>query len=277
MTGSRAATCSVITICSGRERHLGNLVAGLSCSAVLPEELVIVRMNGDPVTEYDAPFPIVQIGCGQPGNPLSLSKGRNVGAEKAGGSTLVFLDVDCIPSADLLGNFRNAVAHSDILWMGQVRYLRDVLDGSDLSPGHLDSASDPNGKQPIVPDGGVLSGSAHELFWSLNFALTAGCFSEIGGFDESYTGYGGEDTDFSFNARSLGIPLGHAGAKAWHQFHESVNPPVNHLEDIVGNARVFKAKWAEWPMTGWLEAFEERGLIRFADDRSEIKIVSNHG
>ncbi|MBE8147289.1 hypothetical protein IOD13_18970 [Brevibacterium casei] len=36
------------------------------------------------------------------------------------------------------------------------------------------------------------------LFWSLSFACRPEVFARIGGFDETYAGYGGEDTDFAF-------------------------------------------------------------------------------
>ena len=37
----------------------------------------------------------------------------------------------------------------------------------------------------------------YRLFWSLSFAVT-GDVVRVGGFDEAYEGYGGEDTDFAF-------------------------------------------------------------------------------
>ena len=39
-------------------------------------------------------------------------------------------------------------------------------------------------------------------------------------------------------------------------------PPVEHVDDIVRNAEVYRRRWGVTPMLGWLEAFEERGLVR---------------
>ena len=39
------------------------------------------------------------------------------------------------------------------------------------------------------------------------------------------------------------------------------SPPVEHLDDILRNGRVFRDRWGSWPMRGWLEAFERRGLV----------------
>ena len=51
------------------------------------------------------------------------------------------------------------------------------------------------------------------------------------------------------------------GAHAFHQFHPTADPPVAHVDDIVRNARIFYRRWGWWPMEGWLDAFEESGLI----------------
>ena len=75
-------------------------------------------------------------------------------------------------------------------------------------------------------------------------------------------GYGGEDTDLGFTARQKGIDIWSIpGATAYHQHHETHDPPVQHLADIVANARCFRAKWGVWPMRGWLRAFADDGLI----------------
>ena len=53
------------------------------------------------------------------------------------------------------------------------------------------------------------------------------------------------------------------GAIAFHQYHEVSAPPVEHLESILRNARVFHRRWGWWPMPGWLNRFAELGLVRF--------------
>ena len=40
------------------------------------------------------------------------------------------------------------------------------------------------------------------------------------------------------------------------------SPPVQHLDDILRNGRRFADRWGQWPMTGWLEAFEREGAVR---------------
>jgi hypothetical protein len=90
------------------------------------------------------------------------------------------------------------------------------------------------------------------------------CFRRVGGFDERYLGYGGEDTDFAKSFTTLGVPLGWTkGARAYHQYHPHHMPPVHHLRSIVRNAQLFEAKWGYRTMGHWLHAFR---LMRLIDD-----------
>jgi len=67
---------------------------------------------------------------------------------------------------------------------------------------------------------------------------------EIGGVDEGFVGYGGEDTDFSFTARQTGMPMQWLSeGTAFHRWHPSPNPPLDHLESIVMNSQRFFDKW----------------------------------
>ena len=109
------------------------------------------------------------------------------------------------------------------------------------------------------------------LFWSLAFAIRRSRFEELGGFDEAFVGYGAEDTDFGFRAERAQIPLIFVGgAIACHQYHDSYDPPVQHFDDIVRNATIFKARWGWSPMQGWLDAFVAMGLIDYRDDGIRI-------
>ncbi|WP_231635642.1 glycosyltransferase family 2 protein [Novosphingobium sp. ST904] len=96
-------------------------------------------------------------------------------------------------------------------------------------------------------------------------------FFDLGGFDEAFTGYGAEDTDFGFRAREVGLPLLFMGGPgAFHQHHDSFEPPLQHLDDIVRNANVFRVRWDRWPMEGWLAAFQKLGLVLWEQDRLSV-------
>jgi N-acetylglucosaminyl-diphospho-decaprenol L-rhamnosyltransferase len=96
----------------------------------------------------------------------------------------------------------------------------------------------------------------------LSFALSVDAWAAVGGFLEEYRGYGGEDTDFAQTGLRAQVPFRWVGgAEAFHQYHETQSPPVQHLDDILANGRIFARRWGFWPMTGWLSAFEDLGLV----------------
>ncbi|UXA13477.1 glycosyltransferase family 2 protein [Mycobacterium sp. SMC-8] len=259
---------AVITIVHGRHRHLRAQIRGLQCSTEPVDDHVVVAL-GDPdvvaVAESER-HPGYVVSC-PAAAPLPLARARNAGARSAldrGAELLIFLDVDCIPSAVLTGRYRAAARraeHRDALLCGPVTYLPPAGPaGYDLAT--LDDHRRPHAARPSPPDGTVLPTTDYALFWSLSFAVRAGTWDRIGGFCEEYVGYGGEDTDFGQCAAARGVPMCWVGgAHAFHQHHPVENPPVRHLDDIVRNAHIYHRRWGTWPMGGWLDAFAEQGLI----------------
>lgn len=261
---------TVITLVAGRHAHLRLQLRGLTRSARTPDDHVVVSM-GDP-----AVAPLIEAE-GYPahtvtlpaGGPLSLSTARNVGAECAlarGAELLVFLDVDCIPSAGLLGLYERAASdprHGSALLCGPVTYLPPPgPEGYD--PARLERSVNPHPARPNPPAGTIRTGDEYDLFWSLSFAATRETWTAVGGFCTDYVGYGGEDTDFAQRAAHAGVGLRWVGgAHAFHQHHPVSDPPVEHLHEILHNAAVFHRRWGRWPMTGWLTRFAEAGLARY--------------
>jgi GT2 family glycosyltransferase len=112
------------------------------------------------------------------------------------------------------------------------------------------------------PAGDIAICSDYRCFWSLNFAMRRKTFLAAGGFDEGYTGYGGEDTDFGKTLDQTGVAIAWVrGARAYHQYHPHHMPPIHHLASVVRNAERFEAKWGYRTMGHWLYAFRRMGLI----------------
>ena len=255
---------AVLTVVSGRRTALMNLIKGLALNEPLPAELIIVHMNEDTYALPPSPFPIRTISHYDSAK-LPLASARNLALAESRVEHCIFLDVDCIPAPNLINVYAEAFSRTDQLWSGQVRYLTpDFSAALNVADLEVKSMCDPiRGKLHALP---------YELFWSLNFACSKTVFRKIGGFDESYKGYGAEDTDFAFMARAQGIPLELVNAMAYHQPHASYDPPLNHLEDIVNNAHTFYKKWKLWPMEGWLKKFVQLGYISWSND--EINILA---
>jgi GT2 family glycosyltransferase len=258
-------TLSILTIVKNRAGHLAQLIEGFRRSTVLPDELVIVDMaSNPPVVTDETPFPVHIVRLD--GHGLPLAAARNAAAQAANGDKLLFLDVDCIPMRDLTGDIARCLDDRDALVCAEILYLapddaRGQWDEADLI---VHAAGHPVRQFPAT---GLRQEDNAGLFWSLAFGIRRQAFFALGGFDEAFTGYGAEDTDFGFRACKAGLPLLFmGGAGAFHQYHDVFDPPLQHLDDIVRNAGLFRDRWDMWPMEGGLDAFEAAGLIARNDD-----------
>lgn len=263
---------TVVTIAHGRRQHLELQHRSLSICATRPDAYVVVAM-GDP--DLVAWRPARGLGVAvldHAADParLPLAAARNRGARRAfddGADVVVFLDVDCVAGEGLVPDYAAAVLERpDVVWSGPVTYLPSPPPvGYDLC--RLDEVDDPHPARPMPRPGERLVGTRPDLFWSLSFALGREAWAAVGGFCEDYVGYGGEDTDFAQLVQAAGLGLGWTGgARAYHQHHPVESPPVRHVDDILRNGRIFQQRWGRWPMLGWLEAFERRGLVRAEGD-----------
>lgn len=273
---------AVVTLAHQRHEHLALQQQFLGGSAIEPDRYIVVAMGDPELTRWQPesePRPtLAETARGRRGLPLAQA--RNVGAElaiDAGAELLIFLDVDCLPDTDLIGWYRRAAQSAEAggsLLCGPVAYLPPAPPGGYA----LDSLGEhlPHPARPAPRRGELASGGDPNLFWSLSFAVTAEVWRRIGGFCEEYQGYGGEDTDFAQTAARRGVGLAWVGgALAYHQYHPSTTPPVQHLDDILRNGALFASRWGWWPMQGWLDAFVGLGLVYF--DRPSGAYVKTSG
>ncbi|MBR9800948.1 glycosyltransferase [bacterium] len=264
---------SVLTIVRGRREHLQNQLQGLYQSLRTPDEWIVVGMGEQPQISPTSAFPCRFGQVSHDGGNLPLAAARNMAAELASGELLVFLDVDCIPSATLLGEFERAIKQIPQLWMGSVQYLPPNATEGLWSLQKLDALAEQHRLLPKLHPTELMPERRHEMFWSLCFGLTRETFQTIGGFDETFHGYGAEDTDFAFAARDRAVGFGVVGAKAYHQHHAVCQPPLNHFTQIIQNAIHFRQKWQVWPMQSWLQAFAERGLVDFNEEQDVLQVL----
>lgn len=263
-TAADAASVAVVTLCSSD--RLDHVRHQLAATARHPSvHRIIVWVGGDEPPPIDADE-VLRVPPGRSG--LRLAAGRKAGAAAAvsqGCGVIVFLDADCVPGPDLLERYHRAArTHPDAVLCGPVTYLPEDFGATD--PAALAAATSPHPARPHPSPGELRAAPPDEypLFWSLSFATTAELWLDLPGFDERYEGYGGEDTDFAFMLREGSVPLiWVGGAHAYHQHHPTQSPPWQHLDDILRNGALFAARWGEWPMTGWLQAFEAAGAVSF--------------
>jgi len=129
-------------------------------------------------------FPFVQWIEGPKKGPAS---NRNNGAEHATGEWLIFLDDDCIPSTDIIRQYKQLIeAHPNV----------QVFEGKILPEG---KSTSPIEYAPINTEGGHL--------WSCNFAISRQAFDAVKGFDENFKYPHMEDVDLRDRLQAAGTPI----------------------------------------------------------------------
>lgn len=276
MTPDPRARTAVITISHQRDGHLHRQRLGLADGP--PTIHVVVGMNDTPRLPpiTGAPTPVrSQLAANRSGLPLAQA--RNVGARVAideGATTLIFLDVDCIPAPTLVARYARAAAvqRELALLCGPVAYLPPPEAGGYPRSG-LHTLAPFHPSRPVPADHELRREDRFELFWSLSFCVTAATWDRLGGFHEGYHGYGAEDTDFAMAAKDAGAALFWVGgAAAFHQHHPPSRDAPEHLAELVNNSRLFHDRHGWWPMDNWLTQLAAEGKIVFDPDAGEIRL-----
>ncbi|WP_405372111.1 MULTISPECIES: glycosyltransferase family 2 protein [unclassified Microbacterium] len=229
--GDPATRVSVIVAHYEQPDQLARTLAALAAQRVPSGELEVIVVDDGSAKAPRVP-PGVRLVV-QPDQGFRLAAARNLGVRSATGDVLVFLDADTTPEpgfvceltrlpslapdavtvgrrrhADLSGvaptaDIRGAVGGRELdepEWLArEYRASRDLLDADDRSYRHL--------------IGAVL-------------ACSRRLFDAVGGFDESFTSYGGEDWEWAYRAWLGGAVFAHVpGAVAWHDGPDAAGRP----------------------------------------------------
>ena len=222
---------SVVVPCFEAPNELARTLAALEGQSYPGElfEVIVVDDASDPPLELPSSPLDVRL-VRQEGAGFGLARARNSGARVAAHEILVFLDGDMLAEKELLAaHARWHHSLSDALTFGM--YRRVSVDGVSVSmvrgrTGSIssllgDRASDPSPLAEYIDKANGLNTKRDDIFRAAsggNLALRKRFFDEIGGFDETFTQYGGEDTEFAYRAYTLGALLVPASeAMAWHQ------------------------------------------------------------
>ena len=138
---------------------------------------------------------------------------RNFGASQASGDLIAFVDDDCIPFEFWVENLRRALSETH------------VAEGKTICP---DKTNHP--LEEVVEN---LSGG---LLWSCNFGIRRDLFSKLGGFDEDFLEAGGEDLEFAWRVKRIGVAVLFAPeAVVYH--------PARRLTPRRWFYRIFQDRW----------------------------------
>jgi GT2 family glycosyltransferase len=188
-----------------------------------PRELVEIVVVDDGSAEAPVvPDDVVLVRQADEG--FRLAAARNRGAEAATGSVLCFLDADCAPEPRYVEELTRLPAlSSDVVTVGRRRH-------ADLSALPDDAALDRLPAAVLFDDPSWLANAyersadllradqrSYRYLIGAVLCCTAEFFRETGGFDESFTTYGGEDWDWAWRCWTHGAVLAHVpAAVAWH-------------------------------------------------------------
>ncbi|NOX21553.1 MAG: glycosyltransferase [Actinobacteria bacterium] len=221
-------TVSVIIPVYNRPDLLERTLAGLRAQSY-PQELLSVVVADD---GSDVPIKPVVDAAGDRVSYVSQSRrgygagrARNLGARSASGDVLIFVDADCVPHPDLVA--RHAEWHRyapNLVVIGNRRHADTTgIPADAFASGEADwptlLASATSAETSATRDWRTLFyrrtsnlRAGDEVFRSLvssNFSVRAPLFASVGGFDESFDRWGGEDTELGwrfFNHAAVFVP-----------------------------------------------------------------------
>ena len=223
---------SVIVPCFEAPGALALTLAGLEGQDYPPElfEVVVVDDGSSPPLRVPSSTALSVRTVRQERCGFGLARARNAGAHAALHDILVFLDGDVIAQAGLLAaHARWHHAVSDVLTLGFCAYVSvDRMDpaavrdrSGSLAELFADRPFDRPWLERHMARTADLTSWHDDLFRAVtghNLGISRAFFEEVGGFDESFARYGGEDTEFGYRVQMRGGLLVPArDAFGWHQ------------------------------------------------------------
>lgn len=193
---------SVVVPTYNRLETLRHVVPSLS-SQTLPrdryEVLVCDSQSTDGTAAYLASPEVAENVRHLPGRYSGRAMARNAGIASARGKVVLFNDADIIASPDLLE--RHLARHRDAQEAAVVGLEVQVRDYDD----YLRKRDNPEQRGSLHPR------ARKRLSWLYfltgNASVKRRDLERVGGFDESFTGYGHEDLELGFRLRRAGVEI----------------------------------------------------------------------
>ena len=216
----------------GSERR-ANLDAVLAWLKRTPEiEVVVVEQDAFPRLLPPLAHDGARVVFAYNAGPFNKSWGLNVGARASGGSVLLFGDADVIVPGGL------SAAAALCAERGQVvKPYRELVD---LTPGESERVRQLGGDAAVARDAGAprnRDGVGERLVlcggW---FAIRRDAFAALGGFDERFVGWGGEDDAMTLKVERVRLATYELdGGPALHLWHPRAVPASGDAAHYASN------------------------------------------
>lgn len=245
---------SVVVATYDDQPGLDRVLAALERQDVDPSRFeVVVADDGSPRPPVlgSRPYPVRSVR--HEDNGFRLAAVRNLGAAGTTGRLLSFLDGDTVPAPGYLSALLSCVdelgprallvgrrRHADLHGWG----VHEVVDWV---------AGRPGAREPVLLDDPVWLTDAYRRSDDLRRAdeesyrhvigavlsVTRELWEAVGGFDEGFTAYGGEDWELAHRCWLAGSDLRHVpGAVAWHDGPDLAGREVDHRQVLTDQALV---------------------------------------
>lgn len=256
--GAPLRSVSVVVTHYEQQAELDRTLAALRRQTRQPDEVVVADDGSRRPPRVPPGTRLVR----QADHGFRAAAARNLGVAASSGDVLVLLDADthpepelverivalpeALPEALVVGRRR----HADLAGTDPSTRVEEVAPTRELpEPDWLRDAYD--GTRDLLD----ADGSAHRFVISAVLACSRWWYDEIGGFDESFRSYGGEDWELAHRSWTAGGLLAHRrDAVAWH---DGPDAGVRSRDDDAGLAETVNvADRTSSPSTTW------RGLVR---------------
>lgn len=191
---------SVIIINYNDQEHLDHCYKSLTSILSSNDQLIIVDDGSSPRLEIDLKLPQCRVDkIYIPRTEKSCrSKARNLGAKEAIHDHLIFLDGDGIAFPVLIDSYRENFKNFEGVILGsRMACPFETLDFNSLSAPLIfqDHRYEMFRYLNLDIDEMV---TKWVYFWSHNFAISKQLYDQVGGMDENFVGWGGEDAEFGY-------------------------------------------------------------------------------
>ncbi|PKH42870.1 Glycosyltransferase, GT2 family [Nocardioides alpinus] len=219
-SGASRRTVSVVVAHYEQQAQLDRTLAALARQTRPPDEVVVA----DDGSEVPPVLPAGVVLVRQADDGFRAAAVRNLGVAASTGEVLVFLDADTTPEPHLVERMvALPEALPEVLVVGRRRHA----DLTGTSPddaveevGPLRELDEPEWLRSAYAASRDLldaDGSGHRFVIGAVLACSRWWYDELGGFDETFRAYGGEDWELAHRAWTAGGLLAHRrDAVAWH-------------------------------------------------------------